>query len=84
MVKQLKFFLTLTPNPLGHCAKQIANAIERATLKLQDPFVALGLSPGCSEAEIKTSYKKKILIYHPDKRFLVLTLTLTLNPNPKP
>ena len=27
----------------------------------------LGLTPACTEAEIKTAYKKKALVHHPDR-----------------
>lgn len=32
-----------------------------------DPYDILEISPGASDAEIKKSYRRKSLIYHPDK-----------------
>eukprot|EP00667_Euglena_gracilis_P018613 EG_transcript_19782 len=32
-----------------------------------DPYLVLGLPRHCSDAEIRTAYKKQVLLWHPDK-----------------
>jgi len=32
-----------------------------------DLYEELGLTPACTEAEVKTAYKKKALVHHPDR-----------------
>ncbi|XP_065869155.1 dnaJ protein ERDJ2A-like [Euphorbia lathyris] len=36
-------------------------------IQVFDPFTILGLEPGASDSEIKKSYRKLSVIYHPDK-----------------
>ena len=48
--------------------KNCSSVINSAIKKLQeDPYLSLGLSLNCSSADIKKSYRKLALKYHPDK-----------------
>ena len=44
-----------------------------------DSYQVLGVSPYASQREIKRVYHKKVLIYHPDKKYLRNWLLLIKN-----
>ncbi|CAM9676809.1 unnamed protein product [Discosporangium mesarthrocarpum] len=47
-----------------NCAQALAAAMRRLT---EDPYMTLGVNPTSTEADIKKSYRKLALKYHPDK-----------------
>ena len=48
-------------------SNNVTAAYESALKSLEDKYLALGLSKGCDPKDVKKSYRKLVLKYHPDK-----------------